>query len=72
MSTVLKATFGLQSGEEKVITFSSLDPEKTDQQIKTALQAMVTSGALGEGADVATSVKAAQKVATTVTNVSLA
>lgn len=72
MSTVLKATFGLQSGEEKVITFSSLDPEKTDQQIKTALQAMVTSGALGEGADAATSVKAAQKVATTVTNVSLA
>ena len=72
MSTVLKATFGLQSGEEKVITFSSLDPEKTDQEIKTALQAMVTSGALGEGADVATSVKAAQKVATTVTNVSLA
>ena len=72
MSTVLKATFGLQSGEEKVITFSSLDPEKTDQQIKTALQAMVTSGALGEGADAVTSVKAAQKVATTVTNVSLA
>lgn len=72
MSTVLKATFGLQSGEEKVITFSSLDPEKTNQQIKTALQAMVTSGALGEGADVATSVKAAQKVATIVTNVSLA
>lgn len=72
MSTVLKATFGLQSGEEKVITFSSLDPEKTDQEIKTALQAMVTSGALGEGADVATSVKAAQKIATTVTNVSLA
>ena len=72
MSTVLKATFGLQSGEEKVITFSSLDPEKTDQEIKTALQAMVTSGALGEGADAATSVKAAQKVATTVTNVSLA
>lgn len=72
MSTVLKATFGLQSGEEKVITFSSLDPEKTDQEIKTALQAMVTSGALGEGADVATSVKAAQKVATTVTTVSLA
>lgn len=72
MSTVLKATFGLQSGEEKVITFSSLDPEKTDQEIKTALQAMVSSGALGEGADVATSVKAAQKVATTVTNVSLA
>lgn len=72
MSTVLKATFGLQSGEEKVITFSSLDPEKTDQEIKTALQAMVTSGALGEGADVATSVKAAQKIATTVTPVSLA
>lgn len=72
MSTVLKATFGLQSGEEKVITFSSLDPEKTDQEIKTALQAMVTSGALGEGADVATSVKAAQKIATTVTTVSLA
>ena len=72
MSTVLKATFGLQSGEEKVITFSSLDPEKTDQEIKTALQAMVTSGALGEGADVATSVKAAQKIATTVTNVTLA
>lgn len=72
MSTVLKATFGLQSGEEKVITFSSLNPKKTDQEIKTALQAMVTSGALGQGADVATSVKAAQKVATTVTNVSLA
>lgn len=72
MSTVLKATFGLQSGEEKVITFSSLDPEKTDQEIKTALQAMVTSGALGEGADAATAVKSAQKVATTVTNVSLA
>ena len=72
MSTVLKVTFGLQSGEEKVITFSSLDPEKTDQQIKTALQAMVTSGALGEGADAATSVKAAQKIATTVTTVSLA
>lgn len=72
MSTVLKATFGLQSGEEKVITFSSLDPEKTDQEIKTALQAMVTSGALGEGADVATSVKEAQKIATTVTTVSLA
>ena len=71
MSTVLKATFGLQSGEEKVITFSSLDPEKTDQEIKTALQAMVTSGALGEGADVATSVKEAQKIATTVTTVSL-
>ena len=72
MSTVLKATFGLQSGEEKVITFSSLDPEKTDQEIKTALQAMVTSGAMGEGADAVTSVKAAQKVATTTTNVSLA
>ena len=72
MSTVLKATFGLQTGEEKDNTFSSLDPEKTDQEIKTALQAMVTSGALGEGADAVTSVKAAQKVATTVTNVSLA
>ena len=72
MSTVLKATFYLQSGEEKVITFSSLDPEKTDPEIVRALQAMVASGALGEGADAATAVKTAQKIATTVTNVSLA
>lgn len=72
MSTVLKATFGLQSGEEKIISFSSLDPAKSDTEIKTALAAMVASGALGEGADVATSVKKAQKVATTITDVSLA
>lgn len=72
MSTVLKVVFGMQSGDEKTISFSSLNPDKTDAEIKTALTAMVASGALGEGADAATSVKEAQKVTTTITDVSLA
>lgn len=72
MTTVLKVTFGLASGTEKQITFSTLDPAKTDSEIKTALNAMLSSGAIGQGADAATTVKSAQKVETTVTNVSLA
>lgn len=69
---VLKVTFNLKSGDEKIISFSSLDPAKSDQEIKTALNAMVTSGALGVGADAATSVQSAQKVSTTTTAVDLA
>lgn len=69
---VLKVTFNLKSGDEKIISFSALDPAKSDQELKTALTAMVTSGALGVGADAATSVQSAQKVSTTTTDVSLA
>lgn len=71
MSLILKVKFNLASGEEKALTFTNLNDRKTDQEIKTALDAMVAAGALGAGADAVTGYDSAQKIATTVTDVKL-
>ena len=75
MALVLKVTFSnseLGDDFKKQVTFSNLDDKKTDAQIKTALNAMVASGAMGEGATAYDKIAEAEKVQTTVSKVNLA
>ena len=75
MALVLKVTFSnseLGDDFKKQVTFSNLDDKKTDAQIKTALNAMVASGAMGEGATAYDKIVEAEKVQTSVTKVNLA
>ena len=75
MALVLKVTFSnseLGDDFKKQVTFSNLDDKKTDAQIKTALNAMVASGAMGGGATAYDKIVEAEKVQTTVTKVNLA
>lgn len=66
-STILKIIFELTSGDEMQFSISNLDTSKSNDEIKTAVASMVSSGALGVGADAVKSAKSIEKIATTTT-----
>lgn len=66
-STILKIIFELTSGDEMQFSISNLDTSKSNDEIKTAVASMVSSGALGVGADAVKAAKSIEKIATTTT-----
>lgn len=73
MAETKKLVANFSIGDEGVmkLSISDFNSDLTDDVVKTGLQSMVSSGALGEDDEAATGIVSAQRVTTTTTDVVL-
>ena len=65
----LKCIFVNERGDNFNVNIADYNPEKTDTEIQTGVEAMLSSGALASGGYAAVSALGAQKVDTTTVDV---
>lgn len=66
---VLSVTFILANADTQTITFPDFDPDKTDAEFDTGVDAMIASGAMAYNGQAITGVKSIKKTVSTTTDV---